>query len=229
MRPFFAAVIALVVGIGLGAWQPRGELLEARAELDALRAKGGDCRGSAAQSIRSILRADPEGFERDRPIVRNTAPTDPEPEATPEPVPEEAPTEGPQTPEQMRDAMHTALDARRAQALAALAEQADLDDTQVDAVEAAMDEMNRALAAEVDRFVADANESGIVERRDLMEFAAESLDIVIAADEQMRKAVPADVYDSIDDSAVDPFSYISGQTLDGLTRLEDIDSPLFDR
>lgn len=231
VRPFFPAVIALVVGIVLGAWQPRGELLEARAELDAARARGADCRGNAAESIRSILRADPGGLEGRRPVVRNTAPTEepaPEVEAPPE-VAGEEPAAPPETPEQVREAMHTALDARRAQALAALIEQGDLDDAEIDAVESAMADMNRALKAEVDRFVADANETGVVERRDLMEFAAESLDIVIAADEKVRATVPAEAYEQIDDAAVDPFSYISGETLDGLTRLEDIDSPLFDR
>ncbi len=233
LKPFFPAVLALVVGIVLGAWQPRGELLAMRAELDELRAQAArPCRGGAAESIRSILRADAPDLERpDRrapaPSIEITAEAEPD-EAAPEAdVPTDAPVaEAPQTPEQLRDAMRTALDARRAQALAALAEQGDLDDDAVEAVEAAMNQMNRELKAEVDAFVDAAVESGSVDRRDLMDFAAESLDIVIAADDRMRSAVPEDVYAAVDESAVDPFSYVSGDTLEALVRLEGVDAPM---
>ena len=49
----FLSVIC--VGIVLGAWQPRGELLEMRAELDELRAAGNKpCRASAAP-MRAVI------------------------------------------------------------------------------------------------------------------------------------------------------------------------------
>jgi hypothetical protein len=55
-----------------------------------------------------------------------------------------------------------------------------------------------------------------------MDFAAESLDIVIATDDELRKSLPPDLYDKVDDSAVDPLSYLSGDTLDSLERLQDV-------
>jgi hypothetical protein len=238
LKPFFPAVVALVAGIVLGAWQPRGELLAARAELDALRTDhGGPCRGGAADSIRSILHADapsvaeapshphegrvPAAIAADEPVV-----DEPTPPADEQPVGADAPAD--QTPEQMKEAMHTALDARRAQALAALVEQGELSDDEVEAVNTAMDHMNQELASEVDGFVDDALRAGEVDRRDVMDFAADALDIVIAADDDMRKAVPPEVYDEIDDSAVDPFSYVSGDTLDALARLQGMPSPVFE-
>ncbi|MDP2309787.1 MAG: hypothetical protein Q8P18_27450 [Pseudomonadota bacterium] len=233
MKPFFPAVIALVVGIVLGAWQPRGELLTMRSELDALKEAGGKpCRSGAADSIRSILRADPSTFESagaER-TVRNVEGADPV-EGTDDQPPtggeNAAPVDGapPETPEQLRAAMNTALDARRGQALAALVEQGGLEDAEVAAVTDAMDQMNRELKTEVDAFVQSAVASGEVDRRDVMDFAAEALDIVIAADDRLQKAVPADVYAEVDEAAVDPFSYLSGDALESLVRLEGVAGP----
>lgn len=219
----------MVVGIVLGAWQPRGELLSLRAELDQLRAHGGKpCRGGAAESIRSILRADAPDLSLDEepadeaPNVDGVATETPAEAPTDGEAPAEGPTDAPQTPEEMQEGLRAALDARRAQALAALVEQGGLEEEEVDAVNAAMDQMNRELKAEVDAFVTDAASTGEVDRRDVMDFAAEALDIVIAADDRMRHALPADVYAQVDDSAVDPFSYVSGDTLDALARLEGV-------
>lgn len=231
MKPFFPAVVALVLGIVLGAWQPRGELLEMRAELDELRATAAKpCRGDAAQSLRSILRADaPDLSVDDRPA---RAPVAQEGDGTAPAEPVGPADEGvatvPPAPEELQESLRTALDARRAQAMAALVEQGELDEAEADAVEAAMDQMNRELKAEVDAFVEEAVASGEVDRRQIMDFAAESLDIVIAADDRLQRALPGDVYDAVEDAAVDPFSYISGDTLDGLTRLEGVAAPMLE-
>lgn len=228
MKPFLPAVVALVLGIVLGAWQPRGELLALRAEADALRAEAKKpCRGAAADRIRTILRA--EAPVADVQEEEPPAPDAPEPEAPDVP---DAPADGVdvraegggpgQTPEDMQKSMHAALDARRAQALAALREQGGLDDAQVAEVDRITADMNAELEAEVERFVAEAVQAGEVDRRDLMDFAAESLDVVIAADDAMRGALPEDVYARVDDSALDPLSYLSGETLDSLARLEGV-------
>jgi hypothetical protein len=233
LKPFFPAVVALVAGIVLGAWQPRGELLSMRAELDTLKAAGGKpCRSGAADSIRSILRADPSTFEAsgaNRKVRNVGGPDDAEVAEVAEgegaPPTDVATPEAPANAKQLRDTMNTALDARRAQALAALVEQGGLEDAEVAAVTDAMDQMNRELKTEVDAFVDAAVASGEVDRRDVMEFAAGALDIVIAADDRLQKAVPADVYAEVDDAAVDPFSYLSGDALDALVRLEGVAGP----
>lgn len=229
MKPFFPAVIALVVGIVLGAFQPRGELLALRGELDALRAKGGKpCAGDAAADIRSILRAAPQEMGRrsntdedaTEPTEGAEVPADGAPDVAP--AAGDAPAE---SPAQVQEALVAAMDARRAQALQALTEQGDLSDDEVDSVNAAMDQMNREIKAEVDTFVEEALKNGEIDRRDILDFGAEALDIVIAADDRMRAALPEDVYVGVDDAAVDPFSYVSGDALTSLTRLEGIDTP----
>jgi hypothetical protein len=237
LKPFFPAVIALVLGIVLGAWQPRGELLEMRTELDAMKTAGGKpCRASAADSLRDLLRA-PGGAVDDSRRVRNAAPagapTD-EGVATGGATVEggELDPNAPSVPvsdadafEQGQEAMSAALDARRAQALAALTEQADLEEEDVAAVNAAMKQMNDELGAQIDAMVTSAVSDGELDRRDMMEFGAEALDVVLAADDRMRDIIPPEVYAQIDASAVDPLSYISGETLDTVARLKDVKGP----
>jgi hypothetical protein len=231
MKPFLPAVAALVAGIVLGAWQPRGELLALRAEMDELRAKASrPCRGGAADSIRTILRAEAPDLPTRTGTGEEGSPPSPDAEPPPPPgapVSPDAATEAPAPPspediEAMQEQMAAALDARRAQALAALAEQADLDDAQTAGVTAIMDDMNRQLKEEVDRFVDEAVAAGDVDRRDLMDFAAESLDIVIATDDRMRATLGEDVYADVDETATDPLSYLSGDTLQSLARMQDV-------
>jgi hypothetical protein len=240
MKGFVPAVVALVAGIVIGAWQPRGELLAARAELDSLRTGSKPCKGAAADGIRSILHADAPvapvapGSSKKKTTVHvgaDAPPAEPStpPEATPSSEPAASDTPDPETPEQLRDAMHTGLDARRAQARAALQEQGDLSDDQMRAVDAIMDDMNGELKKEVDLFVKDAVAKGDVDRRDMMDFAAGALDVVIAADDKMRAQLPAELWDSVDDSALDPFSYVSGTTLDSVTDLKDVTTSGLDR
>ena len=232
-------MIALVLGIVLGAWQPRGELLEMRTELDAMKTAGGKpCRASAADSLRDLLRA-PGGAVDDSRRVRNVAPTDPDAPTDEGVATGGATVEGgeldPNAPsvaisdaealEPGQEAMSAALDARRAQALAALTEQADLDEEDVAAVNAAMKQMNDELGAQIDAMVTSAVSDGELDRRDMMEFGAEALDVVLAADDRMRDIIPPEVYAQIDASAVDPLSYISGETLDTVARLKDVKGP----
>lgn len=239
MKPFFPAVIALVMGIVVGAWQPRGELLAMRTELDAMKTAGGKpCRASAADSLRDLLRA-PGATGSGGRTVRNVAPTDapapPDDAGAPEgePVPEgeldpNAPSIALSDEEAMaqgQEAMRAALDARRAQALAALTEQADLEEADVAAVNAAMKQMNDELSVQVDAMVTEAVQDGEIDRREMLEFAAEALDVVLAADDRMRDIIPPEVYAEIDASAVDPLSYLSGATLDPLARLKDVKGP----
>ena len=233
MKSFVPAVLALVVGIVLGAWEPRGELLAARKEMDDLRAKSrsGDCRGGRAMDgIRDILHArapdtDEDAAEPAPPEKPGIHVGKPHPDGGEDAAPAEAPPAPPPTPEEIRKnvaAMQAGLDARRSQALAALTEQADLSDDQVTAVNAAMDEMNAKLKTEVDDFVTASNSGQDPDRRDMMEFAANTLDAVIAADDKMRDILPEDVYDSVDPEAVDPFSYISGDAVPGLADLKEL-------
>lgn len=202
-----------------------------RGEIDELRAKQARCtRGSAAAGVRELLRADPGGSVDDPKGRPPRAARAPRPEAEAEVEDDVAPdvTPGPgapptqQTPEEMTAAMTAALDARRAQARQALQEQADLDDEKLAEVDRVMDEMNAALKKEVDDFVATAIQDGDVDRRDMMDFAATGLDAVIVADDKLRAVLGPDAYAEVDDAAVDPFSFISGDTVASLAQVQDM-------
>jgi hypothetical protein len=78
--------------------------------------------------------------------------------------------------------------------------------------------MNQKLAKLVDELVTETNEVGEVDRRMMLGFAAEALDVVIEADDRLQAALPDDV--DIDDALLDPLSYLSGDTLQALERLE---------
>ncbi len=229
MRSFGPIVASLVVGLALGAWQPRGELLRLRAENAELRSREAiGARSEAAAGIREILRARAPGAPSAR---DDEAPADDDDAAEPLDAADGPDADGASASEPSRDgrrpeglndaqALADAMDARRAQAEAALAEQADLDEEEAAAVRAVMDEMNAQLSKEVEAFVRDALANGEVERRDMLAFAADSLDVVLAADDAMREALPEGALDGVDDTLVDPLAYISGDTLAPLTRLE---------
>jgi hypothetical protein len=229
VKNFVPVVVALVIGIVLGAWQPRGELLEARKQMDDLRAKaksGNRSGGSALAGIQQILRAKPPAQPGQTPEPTSAAAgsqaADNAPDGTSQTpdIPTDTP---PPTAEDIRQqvgVMQATLDARRAQAMAALTEQGELTEDQQAEVSNAMAEMNSQLKAEVERFVAAANAGEDLDRRDAMEFTANSLDVVLAADDKMREILPAEVYDAVDSEAVDPFSYLSGDAVESLSKLE---------
>lgn len=218
MNTFVACACALVVGVLIGASQPRGELLRLRGELSDLRKETAKCRrAGAAAGIRQILNAEAPRADA-APAPGPTPAQGVHIELGEDPAPAEGAAEG----EESLDAALAALDARRAQARAALAEAADLDEAQLGTVDAAVDKMNGRIAAEVERFVAQTLADGELDRRETMDFAAEALDIVIEADDGIRAAIPAEVYATLEDSAVDPFSYLSAEALTALMKLEGV-------
>jgi len=223
MRYFVPMVVALVVGIVAGSWQPRGELLELREEADTLRKRAArPCRQGGAGSLSEIFRMPEEGSRSEAPSDPEPAPdapTGPVPGDDGAPAPDPAPAD-PATREDTVAALKAGLDARRAQALQSLVEQAELDDEQVAEVDAVMDRMNADLKQAVDEMVQEVLANGEVDRREMMEFGADALDIVLEADDRMREILPEDVYASVDDASVDPFSYVSGDTLASAVRLE---------
>ncbi|HNH50195.1 MAG TPA: hypothetical protein PKY30_24380, partial [Myxococcota bacterium] len=224
-------VLALVVGILLGAWQPRGELLRLRSELDASRGK--DCRSDAAASVRDLLGAGGMHSPDDVPVKRSpTSPTPSDPgekPAAPENIPPDAlEAEAPKNqlpPEEELKEMAAVLDARRAQAIAALSEQADLDEAEIATVEAVYDKMNAQVKASVDEFVARAEASGTVERRDMMALGADVLDAAVVAEDGVRSVLPPDVAADLPEEYTDPLAFISSDVVMSLSRIRDLELP----
>jgi len=230
-RTFLVVVAALVLGTVIGAWSPRAELLAMRGRVADMEKETRECqRGAATSGIAEILGGagrERRGSHRDGPP--EVPPGEDQAGATPEGAPDDnmkraGGEEGggseandlPNTPA----AMAEALDARAAQARAALIEQVDPDEEQIAALDAAVEKMNQKLKTQVDAFVAEAAAGKEPDRREMMEFGAEALDAVIEADDAFRDVIPEDQRAEIDDETLDPFSYIDGATVGALAGLE---------
>ncbi len=231
MHRFLPVVLALVVGILLGAWQPRGELLRLRSELDAGRGK--DCRTDAAASVRDLLGAGGMHSPDEKasgPSVSSAKPgvAGEKPEAPVEPVPIDEGAGPPKTklpPEEELKEMAAVLDARRAQAIAALSEEADLDEAQIATVEAVYDKMNASLKLSVEEFVNRAESTGTVERRDMMALGADVLDAAVVAEDGVRSVLPPEVAADLPEEYTDPLSFISSDVVMSLSRIRDLELP----
>lgn len=224
--PGLVGAVALMVGLVLGGIGPRAELRELRSELTELAAK--PCRSAVGPGIASVLSRGALGGG-----APARAPVLAEPAAAP--VKQEAEGEwrsegegegttvqwsfgedagGQDTPEGGVDAMRQALAVRKAQARAALREQGDLDDGQLAAIDAAVEEMNLALTA----VAADLQEQGqlatLDDRRSMLYLAADSLDAVIEADSRIRETLSPEQLAAVEDEAVDPLSYLDPSVLE---------------
>lgn len=226
MRTLPAIVIALVVGIVLGAWQPRGELLALRQQVDELRVQAAKpCRGRGLEQIRDIL--SPAEASDDAPTKPGRRRMSSRPPASTGTAREDDAVDGgraaangaPADPAKELGAAKAALDARRAHAMEALIEQGDLDEDDQTKINTILDDMNAKLKEQIDEFVADAQRRSEVERRDFLELGADALDVVLASDDALRESLTAEVYEGLDDELTDPLSYVSGSTIDGVVAL----------
>ena len=113
-----------------------------------------------------------------------------------------------------------ALALRRAQAMAALKEQAGASDEQMKSVEGAVDAMNGNLRALAEEFVATIEEGTEPSRRDMMLFAADTLDVLIETEDALYQALPEGQRESLDDAVLDPTSYVDASVIDVLSALD---------
>jgi hypothetical protein len=121
--------------------------------------------------------------------------------------------------------MAAVLDARRAQAIAALSEEADLDEGQIATVEAVYDKMNASLKQSVEDFVSRAESTGTVERRDMMALGADVLDAAVVAEDGVRSVLPPEVAADLPEEFTDPLAFISSDVVMSLSRIRDLELP----
>jgi hypothetical protein len=118
------------------------------------------------------------------------------------------------------DLLVTAQDLRRAQARAALVEQADPTDTELIAFDDAITRMNTDLKGLTDELLEQVNTDEDITRHDMMTYAADVLDIMIEADEAIVASLDEDVVQDIEDEAIDPFSHIDPEIISMLGGLD---------
>lgn len=228
MRALIAAALALLLGVVLGGLGPREDLRAAEARITELEAK--ECERPVAEGFAALLAAGAAsrgGPSGDRPEDPPTPEAQREDGARPDAPPEEAPeadeprSDVPVSGEaRSLDSARAAMEIRRTQARAAMIERADPDDAQLAEFDDALDDMNDELFGLADEVTARLAAGETPERRELMTFAAEALDIVLVADERVQASLSEEQLEALDDAAVDPLSYIDPQILDLLQGLD---------
>ena len=92
-------------------------------------------------------------------------------------------------------------------------------------MEAVYDKMNAQVKASVDEFVARAEASGTVERRDMMALGADVLDAAVVAEDGVRSVLPPDVAADLPEEYTDPLAFISSDVVMSLSRIRDLELP----
>jgi hypothetical protein len=223
-----AAVVALLLGLVLGGLGPRAEVRALNDRIAELEKK--DCKSGVGAGLASMF--------GNRPLMDDVATgrrqlelPDP-PEEGPADEAEGAPAEeglvldfgdGPtkvDSPEQAKALAKEALEIRRAAARAALEEDAEPDEEQMQQFDEAVAEMNASLMALAEEVVARAESGDVPERRDMMVFAADSLDIMITAEDGIQASFTEEQLAAMEDGSVDPFSYVDPALVDVLGKLD---------
>jgi hypothetical protein len=229
------AVIALVVGIAVGGLGPRAEVRALRAQLD----EAGDCAGGAVGSeIANVFRGRPweegEGTSGRRVIPANDGahPPDAGPPLDSDTPKGEPDPEGfrvnwssgdgedqPANPEEAMKLAREAMELRYAQARAALLEDAKPSDDQLATIDGAMERMNDQLVGLARDLVDQVKDGGEPSRRDTMLFAAETLDVLLTAEGDLRGALTEEQLGAMQDESLDPLSYVDPAIVDLLAEL----------
>lgn len=222
MRELIIGALALVLGVVLGGLLPRAEVRRLKGEIAELHDR--ECRTGVGSDLAGLLlrppirAGDDEPFEEPEPFADPADPTDPaHPGAAddggPPPIPE---GEGLGELETAK----TALRLRATQARASLFEDAAPDESQAEAFDAAVEDMNAELHDLAEDMVDRFREGGEPTRREAMVFAADVLDVVISAEDRMAESLDPEQREVVDEAALDPFSYIDPSLLDLLSELD---------
>jgi hypothetical protein len=225
-KALLAAAVALVVGLVLGGLGPRTELRELREQVAELE-RHPVRRDVGRQIFGEVFapRASPAAGDGAAPPEPEDVADRGEPASDPEPgEPErgfrvEVDRPGGQVPAEQVDQMKDALDMRRAQAVAALREQAGASDEQMAEVDEIVAAMNADLEVLAEEFVATVSE-GEPSRRDMMSFAADTLDVLIDTEDRLGGVLDDEQLEAVSDEALDPTAYVDGAIVDVLSRLD---------
>ncbi len=235
---FVIGAIALVVGLGIGGLGPRSEVRALKAQL----AEAGECEdnGRMGSEIANVFRGRPwQGDEPEKKVTR-FEPREPGPD---EGVPPETPDadgsdeedEGfriqigedgeaqQMSEEDIRenlDLAREAMNLRYEQARAALIEDANPSDEQLEQIDASVARMNDELIGLANDLVDQMNLDGEPNRRDTMLYAAETLDVVLSAEDDLRGILDADQVANLQDESLDPLSYVDPAIIDVLQQLD---------
>ncbi|MEN0062890.1 MAG: hypothetical protein AAGA48_12120 [Myxococcota bacterium] len=231
------AAIALLVGIGIGRFSPQSELRRTKQALAVAEARRCDDAGAVGRQIAEALGG--------RPVV--DLPEDRGPRQADVPLASPKPSEEPAvepnaivagegdgsdfeldfngfddlSPEEQSDRLGAIRDAvamRKAQARQAFIEQVDPTDAQLTVLEDVVAEMNDALVDEAATFM-DTVREGDPTRREGLEFARNTIDVLLDAEDGLRDSLTDDQLDQADPEALDPLGFIDPTLVETLVEL----------
>jgi len=229
------AGVGLVVGLALGGLGPRAENRLLKARIEALEESGTGHRFT--EGLTEILRGAqvpaPAPGAPQAPVDPAAAPAA---DGVPAPAPAPAADDGPAVVIEVgddddddgaafggeggTDAAREAMELRQRQAWRALEEQADPTPEQRQAIEAAVDAMNDELLVVADELARVAEGGQPPGRRDVMVFAADTLETMIATEDAIYDVLGDDVASQVDDEVLDPTAYIDASVLDVLSDVQ---------
>jgi len=232
MKYILAVSLSLMAGVLIGVLSQRPEIHDAQLRIDELEAR--DCSSKGlGRGLAAAMQGRPRAMlEPDEPDEPGAASEDHEDAAAEERedggaafefefgTGDEKPTEEWDEEDVRRelDALVVAQDLRRTQARAALVEQADPSDEQLETFDQTMDAMNEDLLGLTQELVEQIDNGEELTRHDMMTYASDLLDVMIIADENVADVIDEGV--DIDDEAYDPFSYIDPAIITELGELD---------
>ena len=104
--------------------------------------------------------------------------------------------------------------------LAALDEQADLSDEQWDEIDDALDVMNDELRGLAEEFAGSIQDGQEPSRREAMLYAADTLDVLLSADDAIYGSLSDEQRANVEDEAIDPMAHIDPGLLDVFMELD---------
>jgi hypothetical protein len=230
VRGLAGAAVALVIGLALGGLGPRAEIRGLKKQLAGTQ----ECetRG-VGRELASAFSGKPweAALDKDEVAALDRVRADDHADDGDEDDPEEGGMtvewtigdDGEFDPEDLEQGMQMAKDAmslRQAQARAALDEQAQPSDEQWDAIDDAMNNMNADLNDLAQEFVDTLVDGEEPSRRDAMIFAADTLDVILEADDSIFGALDSDQRSAVEDEAIDPLAHIDPELLNIFLELD---------
>lgn len=205
------AAVALVMGLVIGGLGPRSQVRALEAELETRPLV--ECDRQSGRQIADVFRGQPwrteaPAFEEERPepevelAEEDAGEDDIEIVAMDDDVPVEP------TVDELMENAKDVMAIRRAAAEAAFEEQAQPTAEQRQAFDNIMETMNDDLMVIAEDFVATVEQGGEPDRRMSMELAAETLDVLLGAEDQLRESLSSDQVNALDEQSLDPTSYI---------------------
>lgn len=223
MKYFATAIVALVIGFLFGGFISSDESAKLQARLSELEAR--DCSdaglgNSLATALSgAALRQNADGPRRS---ASEEKPAEEEKSNDPKETGLSKKFEvafGGDGEQPDFDAVGDLMAIRSASSKAAMMEQTDASDEQLEDFEQAVDQMNDDLLNLVGEF-SNQVESGDLTRRDGMIFASDMLNIMLDAEDNIGGSFTQEQYDEADSEVFDPFAYLDASVLDSLIGLQ---------